>query len=132
VWILSSTSKISKALFFGVLAPLALVSVGVLAFIAMGSQQPKQAPKDGKDRAAKLLKLPIVSVEPVKSYEGIESLDVSLMGTVVPYRQITLAAEVAGRVKNKSEDCRIGRYVHKGDLIFELDATDFELEVRSV
>ena len=130
MWILSSASKISKALFFGVLAPLALVSVGVLAFIAMGSQQPKQAPKDGKDRAAKLLKLPIVSVEPVKSYEGIESLDVSLMGTVVPYRQITLAAEVAGRVKNKSEDCRIGRYVHKGDLLFELDATDFELEVE--
>ena len=95
----------------------------------MGSQQPKQVATDGKDPASLMAKLSIVGVQSVKSYEGIASLDVNVMGTVVPYRQVTLGAEIAGRVKFKSDECRIGRYVHKGDVLFKIDPTDFQLEV---
>jgi multidrug efflux pump subunit AcrA (membrane-fusion protein) len=126
----NSASSVSKTVFLGVVVPAALIALGVGAYLAMGSQVPKQAPKDGKDSASKLLKLPIVSVLPIKSYSGTRSLDVSLTGTVVPYRQITLAAEVAGRVKEKSENCRTGKFVHKGDPLFELDSRDFELDVE--
>lgn len=65
----------------------------------------------------------------MKSYDGLESLDVNVTGTVVPYRHVTLGAEIAGRVQFKSEDCRIGRFVHKGDVLFNIDPTDFKLEV---
>ena len=73
----------------------------------MGSQQPKQIAIDADDPASKLAKLSIVGVQAVKSYEGMQSLDVNVMGTVVPFRQVTLGAEIAGRVQFKSEDCRI-------------------------
>ncbi|MFN7333568.1 MAG: hypothetical protein ACK5TC_00740, partial [bacterium] len=124
---MKSASSISKTIILGVLLPASLIALGVGTYLAMGSQEPKQAPKDGKDSVSKLLKLPIVSVSPIKSYSGTRSLDVTLNGTVVPYRQVTLAAEVAGRVKVKSENCRTGRFVHKGDPLFELDSRDFEL-----
>ena len=128
--LVKSASSISKTVFLGVLLPASLVALGVGTYLAMGSQEPKQAPKDGKDSVSKLLKLPIVSVLPIKGYSGTRSLDVTLTGTVVPYRQITLAAEVAGRVREKSENCRTGRFVHKGDPLFELDSRDFELDVE--
>jgi multidrug efflux pump subunit AcrA (membrane-fusion protein) len=128
--LVKSASSISKTVFLGVLLTASLVALGVGTYLAMGSQEPKQAPKDGKDSVSKLLKLPIVSVLPIKGYSGTRSLDVTLTGTVVPYRQITLAAEVAGRVREKSENCRTGRFVHKGDPLFELDSRDFELDVE--
>ncbi len=96
----------------------------------MGSQQPKTLVIDGDDPESKMTKLSIVGVQAVKSYSGLESLDVNLTGTVVPYRQVTLAAEIGGRVQFKSEECRIGSYVHKGDVLFNIDPTDFKLEVE--
>ncbi len=122
-------TQATNLLFGGVLPSLLLLaSVGV--FIAMGSQQPKQVSIDGNDSQSKMAKLPIVSVRSVQPYAGLDSLDVNVTGTVVPYRQVTLAAEIAGRVQFKSEECRIGRYVHKGDVLFSIDPTDFKLEVE--
>jgi multidrug efflux pump subunit AcrA (membrane-fusion protein) len=116
-------------LLLAVVFPLVLIAGGVAVFVAMGSQKPKQVEQSGTDPASLMAKLSIVGVQAVKSYEGIQSLDVNVNGTVVPYRQVTLAAEIAGRVKFKSEDCRIGRFVHQGDLLFRIDPTDFQLEV---
>ena len=116
-------------LYLAVFLPLLLVLAGVGLIVGMGSQKPKQVEQEGTDSASRMSKLAIVGVQAVLSYEGIESLDVNVKGTVVPYRQVTLGAEIAGRVKFKSEDCRIGRYVHKGDILFNIDPTDFQLEV---
>ncbi len=116
-------------LFFGGFLPTALVLAGVAVFLAMGSQQPKQIAIDGDDPASKMAKLSIVGVQAVRAFEGLESLDVNITGTVVPFRQVTLGAEIAGRVQFKSENCRIGRFVHKGDILFNIDPTDFKLDV---
>lgn len=110
--------------------PSVLILAGVGVFLAMGAQQPKQVPVDGNDSASKMARLPIIGVQAVRSYAGLESLDVNITGSVVPYRQVTLGAEVAGRIQFKSEECRIGRYVHKGDVLFVVDPTDFKLEVE--
>ncbi len=127
---MSRSQNLAVNLLFGGLLPTLIVIGGVALFLAMGSQQPKQIAIDGDDPASKMAKLSIVGVQAVKSYEGMQSLDVNVMGTVVPYRQVTLGAEIAGRVQFKSEDCRIGRYVHKGDVLFNIDPTDFKLEVE--
>lgn len=126
---MSKNKSLIYKLFLAVILPIILISSGVGLFVAMGSQQPKQVETDGKDPASLMAKLAIVGVQSVKPFEGIASLDVNVMGTVVPYRQVTLGAEIAGRIKFKSDECRIGRYVHKGDVLFKIDPTDFQLEV---
>ncbi|XZE21352.1 efflux RND transporter periplasmic adaptor subunit [Pirellulaceae bacterium SH449] len=127
---MNQTVKASRAIVFGVLLPLVFVAVGVGAFFALGRQQPKKAPVDGRDTISKLRKLPIVSVDKVVDSGALETLDVLVTGTVVSYRQINLAVEVAGRIRFKSESCQIGRFVKRGEVLFELDPTDFELEVE--
>ena len=126
---MSRTQNLAANLFFGGLLPTVLVLAGVAVFLAMGSQQPKQIAIDGDDPASKMAKLSILGVQAVRAFEGLESLDVNITGTVVPFRQVTLGAEIAGRVQFKSENCRIGRFVHKGDILFNIDPTDFKLEV---
>lgn len=55
---------------------------------------------------------------------------ISVDGEVVPYREVSLSAQVAGRIAMKSAQARAGHYVHQGDLILEIDPRDFELDVR--
>ena len=124
-----STKSSLVSVLLGLILPVIIVAAGVGLFYSMGVQQPKQVEKEAKDSESQMAKLSIVAVQEVKSYEGLESLDVIVNGTVVPYRQVTLAAEIAGRIKFKSEDCQIGKYVHKGDVLFKVDPTDFQLEV---
>lgn len=51
-------------------------------------------------------------------------------GVVVPYREIQLAAQVAGRIAHKSKVCRAGHYVKEGQELFRIDDRDYKLEVR--
>lgn len=127
---MNQTTKASRTVLLGFLLPVAFIAVGVGAYITLGRQLPKKAPVEGMDTVSKLRRLPIVAVDRVADSSSLETLDVAVTGTVVSYRQINLAAEVAGRIRLKSESCQIGRYVKKGDLLFELDPTDFELEVE--
>lgn len=119
-----------RTVFYALILPSAFVAIGIGAFVSMGTQTPREARRDGMDPASKLARLQIVSVAPIEAYSGNKSLDISLNGTVVPFRRITLAAEVGARVKSKSTNCRLGRYVKKGEILFQLDATDFELEMQ--
>ena len=61
-------------------------------------------------------------------HEG--KLNIEVDGVVVPFRQITLSAEVEGTVLFKEEDCRAGRYVEQGTVLFRIDPRDYELEIR--
>ncbi len=69
-------------------------------------------------------------VETVTVQDHAEGLDIEVDGLVVPYREITLSAEVDGRVTRKAEDCRSGNYVEQGDLLLEIDSQDYEIEKR--
>jgi multidrug efflux pump subunit AcrA (membrane-fusion protein) len=57
-------------------------------------------------------------------------VDIEIDGVVVPLREVTLAAEVAGRVREKSPACKSGQYVTKGTLLLRIDPRDYELEVE--
>jgi multidrug efflux pump subunit AcrA (membrane-fusion protein) len=56
-------------------------------------------------------------------------IEIEADGVVVPLREITLAAEVSGRVLRKTEACNEGQSVTRGMLLFEIDPRDYELDV---
>ena len=70
---------------------------------------------------------PAVTVETVT--EQTEGITFCTDGSVVPFREVPLATEVAGRVTFVAENCRTGRYVDKGDVLVKIDPTDYELEL---
>jgi multidrug efflux pump subunit AcrA (membrane-fusion protein) len=96
-------------------------SVGLMFAIGRGAP-PKRQPTDDT--------LPLVEVQRVQSYTG--GIDFDVDGVVIPFREIEIPAEVAGRIEFKSENCRMGHTVEKDDLLVRIDQEDYELEIRSI
>ena len=120
-----------KQFLLGLVLPALLVAVGIYAFIVMGKAEPKKVPPQGTDIASRLALLPEAETETVESLAKYsQSLDIRVTGTVVPFRQIRVAAEVDGRVVFKAEETRAGNYVKKGQLLYRIDPRDYELAVE--
>ncbi len=105
------------------LVSLAIVAMGVIGFFFLKSLQ-----KPPVTRPSTSL-IPQVEVREVTGYAG--QLDMEVTGSVVPYREIRVAAEVAGRVSNKSPACEAGQFVQKGDLLLEIDPEEYRLNIES-
>jgi len=105
----------------GWITPLAILGGGIAIFMLMGRQPPPE-----RKAAAAPTALPVttVAVEPVT-----DGLVIDADGVVVPLREVTLAAEVGGRVSSKSDKCNEGQFVTAGTLLFEIDPRDYELDV---
>lgn len=102
--------------------PLAILSVGASVYIGVilyGKADPPENPPEKNDAA-------LVKMAPVEAQ--LEGMDMDLDGLVVPYREITLAAEVAGRVVKKTPAAQAGSYVRKGTLLLEIDPRDYQFE----
>jgi biotin carboxyl carrier protein len=99
-----------------------IMAIGIAAFMiaAASKAEPKKQVRDDG--------LPTVETVKIMSHE--DGLTVDVDGEVVPFREITLTTEVAGRVKSKAPECRPGNYVKEGTLLFEIDPIDYDLEVR--
>tara|TARA_R110002049_G_scaffold305056_3_gene501084 strand:+ start:25608 stop:27353 length:1746 start_codon:yes stop_codon:yes gene_type:complete len=120
-----------SGLLHNVVFPLVLLAIGAGVVYALGSVEPDQRIGADLSRAGRMKALPPVNVVPIRSLDASgATLQLRVDGTVVPYREARVAAEVAGRVVFKSEVCEAGSYVNKGDLLMRLDATDYELEVQ--
>ena len=96
-------------------------SVAVLLAIGKGSPPP---PKPDVDLT------PPVEVQTVALHTG--GIDFEVDGVVIPFRAIEVPAEVGGRIAFKSENCRVGHTVKKGELLVLVDPEDYELEVRQI
>lgn len=106
----------------GWLTPAVILGAGVALFLALGSQPPperKQAP------AAVATAVRTVAAEPVTG-----GMTIDADGIVVPLREVTLAAEVAGKLRTKSADCNEGHVVKAGSVLLEIDRRDYELDVE--
>ena len=114
--------KLFTRFLVGFVLPLAILGAGAGVLIAAGifKREPK---KEVKERS-----LPRVEVAEIEAYDKGLSIDVD--GSVVPFRQVTLTSEVAGRIKKKVAGCRAGNYVKAGTLLFEVDPIDYDLEVQ--
>ena len=105
----------------GWLTPLAVLGAGVAIFLALGKQPPPER------KPADPLAAVSVRTAPVLAEEA--GVDVEADGVVVPVREVTLAAEVGGRVLTKSAACNEGEFVSKGTLLLQIDPRDYELDV---
>ena len=97
----------------------------VSGFIAMvGLVRLRQAPP----QAERIEKTALVDVAEVEACGDGFYLHVD--GEVIPYRETNMSAQIGGRIAKKSDLARAGHYVREGDLLFEIDPRDYELEVR--
>jgi len=106
----------------GWVTPLVIHGGGIALFLLMGSQPPP-ARKEAASAAA-------VSVRTAEVERVSRDLAIEADGVVVPLREVTLAAEVAGRVRHKAPACNEGQFVKAGTLLFEIDPRDYELDVE--
>ena len=104
------------------LLPIGILCIGVAGFAAI--QSSRQTPE------RKVVDATVPLVETIDVETSPDGLEINIDGLVVPYREISLAAEVSGRVATKTAACEAGHYVTKDTLLFELDPRDYELEVK--
>ncbi|MCA9113692.1 MAG: HlyD family efflux transporter periplasmic adaptor subunit [Planctomycetaceae bacterium] len=113
----SAGSRILKAVL-----PLALLGGSVMGFQALG---PRSAPpRREQDRSAAVL----VQTVPVESATA--ELPLVVDGLSAPWREVTLAAQISGRVTFRAEQCRPGNVVQQGTVLLEIDPQEYELEAR--
>lgn len=123
--------KIANSLIFNLIVPLALLTLGAGFLVLMGKVEPKARVADDTTRVGRLRSLPPVQVERLHEIDVNETpLRLSVDGTVVPFREARVAAEVAGQVVYKSELCEAGNFVKQGEVLMRIDRTDYELEVQ--
>jgi multidrug efflux pump subunit AcrA (membrane-fusion protein) len=101
--------------------PVVILAAGVAGFFVFSSLE--KAP----GKVVEEEKPPLVETEPVAAHEG--GLEFEVDGVVVPFREITLSAEVDGRIAYKNDVCRAGEYVERDTLLFRVDPRDYQLEV---
>lgn len=120
-----------KNILLGAVLPLVLIGTGVGVFFGMQAPEAGKVPPIGTDRASLLAELPAADVQVVRSLSELSStLNIPVNGTVVPFREIQLAAEVAGRVVEKNLDVQSGNFIKKGEVLFRIDPRDYELEIE--
>lgn len=122
-----------KNALFGAIIPLILVAVGVGVMIGMKRPVPGKKPPIEDNRAALLGQMLAADVQTVRALAELsDTLEIPVSGTVVPFREIQLAAEVAGRITEKDANTRSGNFVQAGDELYRIDPRDYELEVERV
>jgi multidrug resistance efflux pump len=104
------------------LLPVCILAAAVVAFMALGG--PKPPPRKPVEAPA------AVPVRTAAVTAGEGSIEIEADGVVVPLREVTLAAEVSGRVLRKSDACNEGQVVTRGAILFEIDPRDYELDVE--
>ncbi|MDR1291475.1 MAG: HlyD family efflux transporter periplasmic adaptor subunit [Planctomycetaceae bacterium] len=73
--------------------------------------------------------IPVNTVEVVPIEQHTTGIDFKVDGEVIPFRVIDIVTEIQGRTVYKSENCRLGRSVSKGEILLQVDPTDYQLEV---
>ena len=117
--------------FFNIALPLLILLGGFAIFKMLGAVEPKARPADDQTLAGRLRRFPAVEVTPVRTLQEIgKSLELVVDGVVVPHQEVQIAAEVSGRVIEKSPLCQAGNFVQKGQLLVKIDPTDYQQEVE--
>lgn len=107
---------------FRLALPVAILTGGALAYAGFASFRQPPKPIERKES------VPLAEVATVEPKEG--GLDLTVDGVVVPFREISLSAEVGGRITFKASECRAGRYVTKGTVLAQIDPRSYKLEVE--
>lgn len=104
-----------------VLIPIAIVAIGVAGLMYFG-----QAPEVDKDDGPEEIQAVLVEVGVVTEWD--EPINVIADGEATTYKVVTLSSEVAGRIKDKPDESRGGMFVRTGQILFEVDSTNYRLQ----
>jgi len=108
----------------GWVVPVVILGAGIALFLSLGSQPPPARKEQQAPTASSVRTVPVESL--------VEGLTIEADGVVVPLREVTLASEVAGRIVSKSKACNEGQVVKAGDVLFEIDPRDYQLDVERI
>ncbi len=104
--------------------PVLIVAIGVGGLLWLSA---KDAPPE---RVAKQ-PAPLL-VETIELQPGVSDFQIRVGGNVVPQREATLSAEVAGMVIFKGDAVESGRHVQKGTSLLQIDPARFNLQVAEL
>ncbi len=104
------------------LLPLAIVGAAVVISIAMNLLKPAPVKAEVPDTAVAVKTLILQRTQAVLSVES--------QGTVAARTRTSLVSEVSGRVLQVSPNFVVGGTFNKGDLLLELDPTDYEVGLQ--
>ena len=102
-----------------------LLILGGGAGIMFGLYGLKEPPKEQVSQEL----VPMVGVVNATPYSG--QLDKLISGTVVPYREIRVAAEVSGNIVKKYDAFEAGNFVKQGTRLLEIDPVDYQLQLEA-
>lgn len=105
-----------------------LVSAVIIAASIGGFVMLYSLKKPPAERDSQVL-VPMVRTVAAEPYAG--QLDRVISGTVVPYREIKVAAEVAGNITKKYDSFEAGNFVRKGEKLLEIDPADYKLQYET-
>ena len=106
-----------------IILPLAILLVGFLAAKTLIATRPKVERLVVNDSGL------LVRVVPAE--RSSRSVTVPSQGTVEPRTEITLVAEVPGKVVSASGSLEEGRFFRKGEVLLRIDPRDYELAVTA-
>jgi len=103
-------------------------SVGILGLGVFGLLFFGRAPEVPVDEAALAARAqaPTVETAEIRAFSG--PFQVQVDGEASTWRVLTVSAEVGGRILSKSAGCRSGLFVSAGDVLFEIDRRNYELD----
>ena len=104
------------------LLPIAIVGAAVVISIAMNLLKPDPVKAETPDTA--------VAVKTLILQRTQATLSVESQGTVAARTRTSLISEVSGRVLAVSPNFVVGGTFNKGDLLLELDSTDYEVGLQ--
>lgn len=100
-----------------------ILGLGVFGLVFFGAKPevPTEASKSGQEKA-----VPLVDTTAIQRWT--DPFQIAVDGEASTYRILTVGAEVAGRVLKKAELCRSGSFVNQGDVLFEIDSLNYQLD----
>lgn len=123
-------SGVGMSLLWNFVVPCLILAGAFGIFVWFGESSAEERPPADQSLAGRMQRLPTADVQQVRGLAEIgNQLNLEVDGVVVPFREVQIATEVAGRVVSKSPACEAGNYVTEGQLLCQIDPQDYELEV---
>ena len=106
-----------------VVGSIIILGLGVFGLLFFGRSP--EVPTD-MSRLKSASEAPLVETAEVTPWDKPFHLDID--GEATSYRVLTVGAEVTGRILKKSEETRSGTFVNQGDVLFEVDPVNYQLD----
>ena len=106
-----------------IMIPIVIILAGIL--LIMGLKMIRKKPQ----KKEMTVKAPLVQVR--KFPQKTQNIIIKGNGAVTPEVSVNLVSEVAGTIINVSENMKTGKKFYKGEVLFSIDPTDYELRLKS-